>query len=163
VKKRGNTKLKNIMKQSPVCKIAGVSFTNDASDGGEQRQELLKQLYTETHKPCVVKLCHTKYHDNATGIDEDAIKVKAGGKLIGWIPKDKIRYVWAEKQMSCIIHYCKGTYSGELYYSKAPSSKQYAMVKDMHRNGMIPEMPCYDMACYTYAIIQAAKMREADT
>lgn len=132
-------------------RIAGVTFNNDICDGGESRQEILKNLYGQ---PTIVRLVHCKYHNEETQLDERAIKVKSksSGKVLGYIPRCDIDRLWDVHQMVLFVNYYKGQYSGVLLPSVPPTAKQFGSLKAKQRKGLLERLPEYDKYCYAYAI-----------
>jgi len=140
-------------------RLAGVCFNNDLADGGESRQEILSRLYGQG--PIVANLLHTKFFNEETGINEDAIKVlipAIGNKCVGWIPRVDIEAMWKYPQMILLVNYYKETYSGMLFKCEAPTAKQYSIMKAKLRKGEVAHLPPYDKMCYRYAIASKAKV-----
>ena len=137
---------------NPDTRIAGVTFTNEISDGGESRQELLAALYGEA--PTVCELKHVIFHNEETNEDEDAIKVVSMklGKVLGYIPKVDIQKFWELDRMILVVGFYKDVYSGMLYIPEAPSGKQYSIIKSRLYKGELKTPPVYDRVAYSWAI-----------
>lgn len=133
-------------------KIAGVTFSNEIADGGESRQELLAALYGTA--PTVVKLVHTKFYNEETKENEDAIKVFSIklGKVLGFIPRADIQKLWEIEQMILVVGFYKDVYSGALYIPAPPSGKQYSIIKSRLYKGDLKTPPVYDRVAYSWAI-----------
>ena len=132
-------------------RIAGVTFKNDACDGGQNRQELLKAL---TGEPSIVRLIHCKFFNKEQGITENAIKVKSknSGKVLGYIPRCDIARLWDVQQMVLHVSCYNGQYSGNLMISVPPTAKQFGLMKSRQNKGQVNRLPDYDKLCYSYAI-----------
>ena len=143
--------MKEVYCMKKESKIAGVTFNNDVCDGGESRRALLKQLQG---KPSIVRLVHCKFHNEQTGLDEKAIKVKSklSGKVLGYIPRCDIDRLWGVSQMVLFVNCYNGQYSGALMPSVPPTAKQFGSLKAKQRKGAIERLPEYDKLCYAYAI-----------
>jgi hypothetical protein len=133
------------------CNIAGVTFNNDPCDGGESRQDLLKAFL---HRPSVVRLVKTIFHNNETGYDELAIKVISyeNNKVLGYIPRTHIEEFANIPIMILRVSYYKNQYSGSLTLPVAPSAKQYSTMKAMLWKKKIDKLPVYDKYIYQYVI-----------
>ena len=141
------------MKNNKDTHIAGVTFCNDAADGGENRQELLKSLYGH---PSVVELEKCIFHNDSTNHDELAIKVisRETGKLLGYIPRDDIQRFANVPLMILQVSFYKNVYGGSLTLPVPPTPKQYSTMKQIvYRNG--GQLPMYDRLIYQYAIAQS--------
>lgn len=132
-------------------KLAGVTFNNPADDGGESRQDLLKELYGGAPTP--VTLENVIHHNEDTGLGEFAIKVRSDitGKVLGFIPKSEINKWKNTNKMMLTVNFYKNTYSGSLTVMKKPTPKQYGMMKSFVSKGLINKMPPYDQAVYKWA------------
>ena len=129
-------------------RIAGVTFNNDAADGGRNRQEILAELF-KSSKIITVNLKHTTFNNEQTGQVEPAIKCveRYSGQVIGWIPREDIAKMKGVRQLTGFIRFIRDGYSVELEEQVAPSSAQYKTVKDYcSRNGK--PMPAYDTRAY---------------
>lgn len=131
--------------------IAGVTFCNNAVDGGESRQELLKDLIG---RPTVVNLKKTIFHNPDTNQDELAIKIisQVSGKVLGFIPRDDIEKFVNISQMILQVSYYKNNYSGCLTMMTPPTPKQYGVMKSKLQKKQIKKLPVYDRLMYQYAI-----------
>ena len=143
-----------IEKTKGITRLAGVSFANDATDGGESRQELLKQIYNNG-LPVIVTIEPCIFHNTDTNCDEDAIKVrqKSTGKILGWIPREDIDRCKSIDTMTLTVGFYKNTYNGVLNPNVAPTAKQYSYMKYLHSKGLIQCMPEYDKAIYSRVLI----------
>lgn len=133
--------------------IAGVTFCNDAADGGENRQDLLKQLYGH---PSVVELQKCIFHNTDTNQDELAIKIlsRETGRMLGYIPKNDIPRFASVPLMILQVSYYKNVYGGSLTLPTPPTAKQYSAMKQIiYRNG--GQLPMYDKLIYQYVIANA--------
>lgn len=135
-------------------KLTGVTFSNPADEGGENRQGLLKQL---VGSPSFVTLENVIFHNNDTGLGEFAIKVRSdvNKKLLGFIPKSEINKWKNTGKMVLTISCYKNTYYGNLYQMKAPTPKQYGAMKQLVKAGIVSKMPPYDQTVYQWAFDQA--------
>ena len=126
-------------------KLAGVTFSNDEKDGGENRQDILAMLMNQNRNVFTADLLYTKYNN------EFAIKVKehATGKVIGWIPKTELetfRYTKV-KQMTGFIECHHNKFCVRLDKQQPPTSKSYAYMKYICEScGWA--MPAYDRRAY---------------
>lgn len=128
--------------------VAGVTFNNNATDGGRNRQDVLKELATTRGTIITVDLKKTTYHNDETNEDESAIKCveHATKQVIGWIPRANIAAM-SHSQMTGFIGHNKHGYYVALDNQQAPSQAQYHAVKDIcNRNGFV--MPAYDKRAY---------------
>lgn len=144
-----------------VTHVAGVTFCNEKSDGGESRQELLKQLYKQG--PSTVVLEHTVYHNPETGLDEPAIKLRSSlnKKIIGWVPRTHIDALWKTDKMLLSIGYYKDTWSGVLAELEDPTPKQYRIMKALLAKKLILKKPEYERTIYGYWIEQVSQPEES--
>lgn len=140
--------------QERDAKLAGVTFTNSADEGGESRQDLLAQL---VGMPTPVTLENVIFHNDETGLGEFAIKVRSDitGKLIGFIPKADINKWKNTGKMMLTVSFYKGTYSGSLNQLRKPTPKQYGTMKSLVAKGIVSKMPPYDQTVYQWAFDKA--------
>ena len=136
------------MRVNKLSHIAGVTCPNE---DGESRQELLKKIFNKG-VPVLVTLYRTIFHNEETGEDENAIQVIRNGKILGWIPREDIEKCWNLNQMVLVVNYYKNTYSGALVLSQPPTSRQYGVMKQKRKDGVIKSLPEYDRLCYSFAI-----------
>lgn len=124
-------------------KIAGVTFRNEAEDGGISRQVILGQLYeTAPRHMITVDLKETTFEgERAIKCMEHKTK-----QCIGWIPKVNIPSV-INKQMTGFINKSARGFSVILDEQKKPTSKQYQMIKHICEKTGKP-MPAYDVRAY---------------
>lgn len=136
-------------------RIAGVTFANDACDGGENRQDLLKELMGF---PSAVRLQKTIFHNPDTNQDELAIKVISHNtnKVLGYIPRTDIDRFKNESVMILQVSYYKNQYSGALSLPVPPTPKQYSIMKALLWKNKIDTLPVYDKTIYSYAIQKVA-------
>lgn len=136
-------------------RVAGVTFDNDAVDGGENRQQILKSLMGI---PTMVTLEHCVFHRESTGKDEKAIKVRSlvNRKVLGYIHKTEIDAFWGMKnmiaQVSCYGSKGQDIYSCSLVARENPSPKQYALVMALKQRGILRFDPFYDKTVYQYIL-----------
>ena len=135
-------------------KLSGVTFANQADEGGENRQDLLKQL---SGAPSFVTLENVIFHNNETGLGEFAIKVRSDAtkKLLGYIPKAEINKWKNTGKMILTVSFYKNTYYGSLNQLKNPTPKQYGAMKQLVKAGIVSKMPPYDQTVYQWAFDQA--------
>lgn len=135
-------------------RLTGVTFQNPEDEGGESRQELLKQL---SGAPSFVTLENVIFHNDETGLGEFAIKVRSDvtGKLLGFLPKAEINKWKNTGKMVLVVDYYKNTYYGALYQTKNPTPKQYGAMKQLVKTGVINKMPPYDQTVYQWAFDKA--------
>ena len=140
--------------QERDAKLAGVTFTNPADEGGESRQDLLAQL---VGMPTPVTLENVIFHNDETGLGEFAIKVRSDitGKLIGFIPKADINKWKNTGKMMLTVSFYKDTYSGSLNQLRKPTPKQYGTMKSLVAKGIVSKMPPYDQTVYQWAFDKA--------
>lgn len=138
--------------------VAGVTFNNDAEDGGESRQTILKNLLKATTTGIItVDLKHVDFV-NKDGETEDAIKCveHSTKQVIGWIPRANIEAT-TERQVTGFIRYYKNKgYSCVLDTQMKPTQAQYHYIKSYCKaNGIA--MPAYDLRAYysVFALITA--------
>lgn len=141
-----------------VSHVAGVTFCNDKIDGGQDRQKLLEHLYQ--YGPQIVNLEHTIFHNEETGADEDAIKVRStvNNTIIGWIPRTDIEKLWNTSQMLLSINFYKDVWCGTLAEMESPTPAQYRLVKTLVNKGLINK-PAYEKTIYGYWIEQVNKQK----
>jgi len=139
-----------------VTHVAGVTFCNDKVDGGQDRQKLLEHLYQ--YGPTLVNLERTIFHNEETGEDEDAIKVRSvvTNTIIGWIPRTHIQVLWNTKQMLLSIGCYKDTWCGTLAEIEKPTPAQYRMMMAMVNKGLLKK-PAYEKTIYGYWIERVNK------
>lgn len=127
-----------------VTRIAGVTFNNEAEDGGVNRQKILNALANSGRQIITVDLKRTQYNG------ELAIKCieHTTRQVIGWIPKSDIDKI-THSQMTGFIDYGKHGYSVRLDWQHAPTAKQYHYVKSLCTKHGI-ELPAYDIRAYAY-------------
>ncbi len=120
-------------------KVVGVSF--------EDRQETIKNLMNDSRIRSVT-LIHTTYTDE-NGVTEPAIQVKDYNtkKVLGWISKSDLNRYEGIYQMTAELGEFNGTYYSYLYMPKAPTPKQYRVVKRYCSEHGI-SMPLYDELAY---------------
>lgn len=139
------------------ARITGVTFRNPEDEGGEDRQELLKQL---AGAPTPVTLENVIFHNDRTGLGEFAIKVRSEktGKLLGYIPKEEI-VKWKDTgKMMLSVSVYKGTYFASLYRMQAPTPQQYGAMKSLVKKGIVSRMPPYDRTVYQWAFDQVNRL-----
>ena len=135
----------------PITKAVGVTFNN--------RQETLKRLSQDARWRSVT-LIHTKFKNEETGIEEDAIRIidYSTKEEIGWIPKKEVPSYKGIYEMTAEIGEYKDTMYCNLYYPKPPTRNQYWKIKRAcERKGI--KMPIYDVNAYeaTFAILRIEK------
>lgn len=138
-------------------KLTGVTFRNREDEGGESRQELLRQL---SGAPSFVTLETVIFHNEDTGLGEFAIKVRSDvtGKLLGFLPKSEI-HTWKNTGKMVLVVSCyKNTHYGSLYRMKTPTPKQYGAMKQLVKSGVISKMPPYDQTVYQWAFDKAYEL-----
>lgn len=150
-----------IMRRAPYerykredVKVAGVTFCNDETDGGESRQNLLSRIMGE---PSLVRLEPCPFLREDTGKYEASIKVRSLklNKIIGYIPKSRIKDFKNRTSMVIQVTCYKKTYGAILTCPEQPSSKQYGLVKAMTRKGQMQKAPAlYDKTAYQWALSQ---------
>lgn len=126
-------------------KVVGVTFNNDAEDGGESRQMILRTLRKSNRHIVDLDLIYTTYEG------EPAIKVRERStkKIVGWIPKTNI-----EEIMSCKIKHTIGFISKfddkeclKIAKPEFPTNVEYHRMKKMCENRGVA-MPAYDKRAY---------------
>ena len=125
-----------------MMKIAGVTFKNEKEDGGNSRQEILRNLVMSGKSIITVDLVETTFNG------EYAVKCieHSTRQMIGWIPKTELANV-RHLQMTGFIDHSRVGYSVRLDNQKAPSQRQYYAVKHIcEKNGVA--MPAYDIRAY---------------
>ena len=115
--------------------VAGVSFANDITDGGKDRQEILRGHAIDGKEiTAIADLENCTYIDPKTG-PEKAIKVKINNEVIGFVPRTKISEL--ENIAQCLVkigYYNKADkFTANLYEWRKPSPKQYSYVMDIVR------------------------------
>lgn len=125
-----------------MMRVAGVTFKNEKEDGGNSRQEILRNLVMAGRAIITVDLVETTFNG------EYAVKCieHSTRQMIGWIPKTELANV-KHSQMTGFIDHSRIGYSVRLDEQKAPSQKQYYAVKHIcEKNGVM--MPAYDIRAY---------------
>lgn len=131
--------------ESKEIKVVGVTFNNDAVDGGESRQEILRALRKSNRRIVDLDLIYTEFNG------EPAIKVRERStkKIIGWMPKDAVAEIMADKIKRTIGFITK--YEGTEYIKIAkpefPTNVEYHRMKAMCAKKGV-EMPAYDKRAY---------------
>lgn len=128
------------MNNDVYSKVVGVTFEN--------RQDILKELRQQNAWRSV-SLIHTTFHNEQTGLDEPAIKVKdyATKKEIGWIARTDIEKYINITQMTAELGNWEGTEYCNLYIPQKPTQKQYWNVK-RYCESRGRKMPLYDARAY---------------
>ena len=128
--------------------LAGVTFANDVQDGGRSRQEILAEILANRGHIITVDLEYTKFHNEETGLDEDAIKVRehSSREVIGWISRNDIPSM-EHHQMTGFIRVSKNGYSVQIDNQRKPSAKQYHYAKVLCARHNV-QMPAYDVRAY---------------
>lgn len=141
-----------------LCNVAGVTFENP---NGESRQEIIKDIIEkEGHNNYWTgpgKLNVIRYVNVEEDRDEPAIEVRIKGKLIGYIPKNKIEEVSCNNrvqsgtvivQLSYIRQY--DVYNAKLFTPNRakPTKKMEAAVKKILERRPYLELPDYTFDDY---------------
>lgn len=137
-------------------KVAGVKFNNYKCDGGENRQNVIENLYKHG-SVIILNLKHTRFKNPETNSWENAIKCieKSSGEVVGWIPKSQIKSVWEKSSMTGIISLYKDNYSVAIVETIKPSAKLYHTVKDLCEENNW-SIPAYDKRAFI-AVLSAYK------
>lgn len=124
-----------------MLKIAGVTFKNETTDGGRERQTILKELKKD-NGIITIDIVKTTYDGKpAMKCVEHSTR-----QVIGWIPKAELDTVSAA-QMTGFIRESKRGLSVQLCEQKKPTPKQYRMVQAICRSKNIAQ-PAYDVRAY---------------
>lgn len=126
-------------------KLAGVTFNNDAEDGGESRQAILRELRKSGRRIVDLDLIYTTFDG------EPAIKVRERStkKIVGWIQKTMVADVMARKIKHTIgfISDWNDIECVKITKPERPTNVEYHRMKAMAgKIGMI--MPAYDKRAY---------------
>lgn len=126
-------------------RTAGVTFNNDASDGGESRQEILRDLRKSGRRIVDLDLIYTTYEG------EPAIKVRERStkKIVGWLPKAAVEEVMAARIKHTVgfISKYEGTENLKITKPEFPSNVEYHRMKAMCAKKGVA-MPAYDKRAY---------------
>ena len=130
-------------------KIVGVTFDNDAIDGGENRQTILKSFLKNNIHIISLDLIYTTYNG------EKAIKVreKTTKQIVGWIPRSKVDDIMSKKIKHTVGFISTMIDKGEIIAClkidkpKRPTNVEYHRMKKMCENRHIA-MPAYDIRAY---------------
>lgn len=138
------------------CPLAGVTFANSEEDGGQERQDILKEIY-DKGSPVMAKIRHCTWEG------EPAAKVIIGKNTVaGWIPKKNVDNCKNTDKMILRIQH-KKRYTGLLYMPDPPSAKLYAIVHDMYKKGKIKTIPPYSRILYAYAVADCMNQKPFHT
>ena len=138
-------------RKSSAVPVAGIDFDNMPEDGGKSRQELLRALPDE---PFAVQLDRCKYVRD--GIPEDAIKVRADGNVIGWIPKELVPQYLGTKDMVAKTYKSSRRITCRLLPPSRPTRNQAYAIRSLMKDGCVQRSPLWDKNAITWTMNQLA-------
>lgn len=131
--------------ENKEIKVAGVTFNNEACDGEESRQEILRKLRMSNRRIVDLDLIYTQYE----GRPAIKIRERSTKKIVGWIPEDRVYEV-----MECRIKHTIGFISKhgskecvKIQKPDFPSNREYHRMKAMCAKKNV-NMPAYDKRAY---------------
>ena len=147
-------KFRDPWRASLAVAVAGVDYANGPEDGGGSRQEILARLPDE---PFQVSLDHCKYVRD--GIPEDAIKIRAGGDVIGYMPKALVEEYRYARTMVAKTYRSRNRITCRLLMPAQPTRNQAYAVRQLMKDKALPRQPLWDRNAITWTLNQLAFAR----